>query len=61
MLYNLYQIWRIYNIILQIHGFYIAFSFICWSFNYTYSFVNYFFSIFYEDKSIKQLEDKKFE
>lgn len=59
MLYNIYQIWRIYNTILYIHGFYIAFSFLSWSLNYTYSFFNSFYSLFYINESIKQIEDKK--
>lgn len=57
----LYNIWIVYRIILHIHGFYVAYSFLCWSLNYTYLSISYFMSYFYNNEinTIKQIEDKK--
>ena len=59
MLYNIYQIWKIYNILLYFHGFYVATSFLYWSFNYVsdiFYYIKYF--IGYEQVEIKQIKDK---
>jgi hypothetical protein len=61
MLYTLYNIIYIYRIILQLHGYYVAYSFLCWSLGYTYTLITYFISFFYTDNNIeiKQIKDKK--
>ena len=59
MIYNLYQIWKVYNIILHIHGVYIAYTYLCWTLSATYSYFTLFLSYFYVSEPLKQIEDKK--
>jgi hypothetical protein len=61
MLYNLYQLWRLYKIILHLHGFYIAYSFICWTIGTGYYYTSIILSYFIikNPNEIKQIEDKK--
>ena len=46
MLYTLYNLWYVYRIILHMHGFYVAYSFLCWSMGYTYTTICYLFHFF---------------
>ena len=57
MLYNLYQLWNIYRLILYLHGAYVACSFICWSLSTSYIYLAYVTTFFYV-QPVKQLKDK---
>jgi len=61
MFYNLYQLWQVYRIILHLHGFYVAYSFVCWTLSESLYYFNFMISLFYiiDPNEIKQLEDKK--
>ena len=61
MFYNLYQLWQIYKIILHLHGFYVAYSFLCWTLTSSYYYCSFIFSYFIiiNPNEIKQIEDKK--
>ena len=58
MLYNLYQLWNVYRIILHLHVAYIAYSFLCWSLSTSYFYLAYMISFIYIVEPIRQLEDK---
>ena len=58
MFYNLYQLWNVYRLILHLHGIYIAYSFLCWSFSTSYSYLAYMVTFFYVVEPVGQLEDK---
>jgi len=58
MLYNLYQLWNVYRIILHLHGVYIAYSFLCWSFSTSYSYLAYMVTFFYVVEPVGQLTDR---
>ena len=58
MLYDLYLMYRTYNIILHIHGIYVAYSFLCWSISSSYYYMNIFISYFYVSKPVLQISDK---
>lgn len=61
MLYNIYQIFIIYRMILHIHGAYVAYSFICWSFSTSYTYMAYMLSFFYitQLEPVEQIKDKE--
>ena len=59
MLYNIYQIFIIYRMILHLHGAYVAYSFICWSFSTSYTYLAYMLTFFYIVEPVEQIKDKE--
>jgi len=59
MFYNIYQLWVIYTIILQLHGVYVAYSFLMWSFATSFTYLAYMLTFVYVAQPVEQLEDKK--
>lgn len=57
MIYNLYLIYKTYNIFLHLYGIYVAMSFVYWSFGYTYFICSYFMGFFKIEQPQKQLCD----
>ena len=58
MLYDLYLIYRTYNIIFQLHGIYVAYSFLYWSISLSYNYINIFISYFYVNKPVLHISYK---
>ena len=58
MLYNLYQLWNIYRLILYLHGAYVAYSFLMFAMATSYTYLAYMLTFFYVAQPVKQLEDK---
>ena len=56
MLYNLYIIYRTYQIILCFHGVYVAYSFICWTLGSLFYYPSIVYGYFY--KPVPQICDK---
>jgi hypothetical protein len=58
-LYTFYNVWYVYNIILHIHGIYVAYNFLMWTMVTSYTYLAYMLTFFYISQPIEQLEDKK--
>ena len=58
-LYTFYNVWYVYNIILHIHGIYIAYNFFMWTMMTSYTYLAYMLTFFYIAQPVEQLENKK--
>jgi len=58
-LYTFYNVWYVYNIILHIHGIYLAYNFFMWTMATSYTYLAYMLTFFYIAQPVEQLENKK--
>ncbi len=59
MIYNLYLMYKTYNILLHLYGVYVALSFVYWSFGYSYMICSYFSGMFFVKQPQNQICDSK--